>query len=83
MVHHEIFGLLDGELVYALESTASVIDGELTAPWNATYLIEGPEAVHHESLGHGETELPGWEPESIVAQWEGRSARFLELRTTD
>ncbi|NVK03676.1 MAG: hypothetical protein HWD92_02590 [Flavobacteriia bacterium] len=73
--YEEIFFELDGELVYvyAMERYNYIPAGHyIQITWYVEYTIKDGEILSHISLGHGKTEVEGWEPESIFEIYEER-----------
>lgn len=78
----ETFALRDDRLIFARESKRLFIwnDPPDEAGWSCTYAVRNDSVVWYRSNGHGETESPGWTPDSIINQWRSRKEDAAKVR---
>lgn len=79
--YQEIYRIINGKLIYAIEQIESNHTDELNSvSWNCEYAIKDNKVVDYISLGMGKTETEWWEPESIFEQYESRVEKFEALK---
>ncbi|MCH2225950.1 MAG: hypothetical protein MK066_14365 [Crocinitomicaceae bacterium] len=71
----EEFILKNNMLVYALEVERTEYETD-TSWWSCEYIVRGSTVEKFSSMGHGETELDEWEPESILTQWQSHKDHY-------
>lgn len=77
----EVFGLANGELIYAFEQFNYYVREEQTVPWNCEYFVRNGIIMHHVSMGMGETESDEWNPASILEQWDRKNSLYKKERS--
>lgn len=77
-VHMELYFEYKGELMYANLSEDYVpINSFDQKHWSCSFYIQKDSLVTMMSLGHGPTENPNWDPNSILTSYNKRKDEFI------
>lgn len=78
----EIYALQKGTLIYAFEQVLSdYSNAKNNISWNCEYFFQNGKIADYVSTGHGETEHPEWEPQSILNQWAHHETHYNSFRS--
>ena len=79
--HEELYFEKNGELIYAKEIGNYLPLNHFTQKfWNCEFYIKNRQIISIMSLGHGDTEDDGWDPESIIEMYDTRLIQLKEIK---